>query len=333
MGKAIAKRIGMATWLAAVALLGPPEREARAQAFPANPIELTVPFAAGAAPDAVARALADGMSKLLGQQVVVMNRPGAGGAIGYKYVQSRKPDGYTLVLNSNSVSTAYHAGMMPFDYTAFQPIARVTIELPVLAVQASAPYANLKDVVAYAKQHPGQLRVGNTGVGSHMHLTSDAFFTGQASDVTQVPFPTTSHVTSLLGGHIDAIVTLPGSIAQHTKAGTIKVLGVLGSAREPVFPAVPTANEQGYTFQSDLWRGIAAPKGTPPEVVARLETAIRTTVQSAEFRQQGERFGFLPAYQPTDVFTKTIITEDAVIAKMMAKTATPPAAQSAAQPK
>ena len=304
-------------------LLGLGLQKAQAQSFPANPVELTVPFAAGAAPDAVARSLAEGMSKLLGQQVVVVNRPGAGGAIGYKYVQARKADGYALVLNSNSVSTTYHAGMMPFDYSAFQPIARVTIELPVLAVQASTTQHNLKDIVAYAQQNPGKLRVGNTGVGSHMHLTSDAFFSGQAVEVVQVPFPTTSHITSLLGGHIDAVVTLPGSLAQHVKAGTLRVLGVLGSAREPVFPAIPTANEQGYRFQSDLWRGVAAPKGTPADVVARLEEAIRATVMSPEFRQQGEKFGFLPAFQPVDVFTKTIVTEDAVIARMMAKPGSP----------
>ncbi len=304
--------------------LGIASGNSNAQTFPAAPIELTVPFAAGAAPDAVARSLADGMGKLLGQQVVVMNRPGAGGAIGYKYVQARKADGYSLVLNSNSVSTTYHAGMMPFDYSAFQAIARVTIELPVLAVQASTPQHNLREILAYAQQNPGKLRVGNTGVGSHMHLTSDAFFSGQSVDVVQVPFPTTSHITSLLGGHIDAVVTLPGSLAQHVKAGTLRVLGVLGSAREPVFPAIPTANEQGYRFQSDLWRGVAAPKGTPADVVARLEEAIRATVMSPEFRQQGAKFGFLPAFQSMDVFTKTIITEDAVIAKMMAKPGNPP---------
>ena len=294
-----------------------------AQTFPSNPIELNVPFTAGTAPDAVARALAEGMSKQLGQQVVVVNRPGAGGAIGYKHVQSRKPDGYTLVLNSNSVSTAYYAGMMPFDYSAFQPVARVTIELPVLAVQTGAPLNSLKDIVGYARQNPGKLRVGTTGIGSHMHLTSEAFFNGQTAEVTHVPFPTAGHVTSLLGAHIDAVVTLPGSLAQHVKAGTLKVLGVLASAREPVFPAVPTATEQGYNFQSDLWRGVAAPKGTPPEVIARLEEVIRRTVTSPEFKQYGDRVGFLPAFQPAEVFAKTIVAEDAVIAKMMTKAGIP----------
>jgi tripartite-type tricarboxylate transporter receptor subunit TctC len=292
---------------------------ALAQSFPSKPLELNVPFAAGTAPDAVARALADGMSKELGQQVVVVNRPGAGGAIGYKHVQSRRPDGYSMVLNSNSISTVYYSGLTPFDHTAFDPVARVTLELPVLAVQASSPLNNLKEVLEYTRKNPGAFRVGSSGVGSHMHLTSVAFFGGQSAEVTQVPFPTTGHVPALMGGHIEAVVTLPGTVAANVKSGSIKVLGALSSAREPVFPEVATAKEQGYDFQSDLWRGITVPKGTPPAVIARLEEAVRKTVTSSEFRQMGERMGFLPAFQGSAEFGKTIASEDAQIAKVMAK--------------
>ena len=308
-------------WMRAFALAGFLAAGASAwpQAFPSRPLELNVPFAAGTAPDSVARALAEGMTKDLGQQVVVVNKPGAGGAIGYKYVQSRKPDGYTMVLNSNSISTVYYSGLTPFDHTAFDPVARVTLELPVLVVQSSSPLNNLKDVLAYARQNPGAFRVGSSGVGSHMHLTSVAFFSGQSAEVTQVPFPTTGHVPSLMGGHIEAVVTLPGTVAANVKSGALKVVGALSSAREPVFPDVPTAKEQGYDFQSDLWRGITVPKGTPPAVVARLEEAVRKTVTSPEFRQMGERMGFLPAFQGSAEFGRTIASEDAVIAKVMAK--------------
>jgi tripartite-type tricarboxylate transporter receptor subunit TctC len=152
-----------------------------------------------------------------------------------------------------------------------------------------------------------------------MHLTSVAFFGGQSAEVTQVPFPTTGHVPALMGGHIEAVVTLPGTVAANVKSGSIKVLGALSSAREPVFPEVATAKEQGYDFQSDLWRGITVPKGTPPAVIARLEEAVRKTVTSAEFRQMGERMGFLPAFQGSAEFGKTIASEDAQIAKVMAK--------------
>jgi len=306
--------------VAGLALAGP---AVAAETFPSGPLDLTVPWTAGSAPDAVSRALAEGMSKHLGQQVIVVNRPGAGGAIGYKYVQSRKADGYTLVLSSNSISTAYYAGMMPFTYEAFQHVGRLSIELPVFGVQSSSPLNNLKDLIAFVKQNPGKMRVGHSGIGSHMHLTLAAFCKGQGIEVTQVPFPTSNPVTSLLGGHIDGQVTLPGSLTQHVKAGTVKVLGVLGSMREPAFPSVPTATEQGYKFESDLWRGIAVRKGTPPEVVARLEEALRKTVTSPEFKQYGERIGFLPAFQPGEPLLKMIVAEDVEIAKMMPKPAAP----------
>ncbi|HYF18667.1 MAG TPA: tripartite tricarboxylate transporter substrate binding protein [Ramlibacter sp.] len=282
-------------------------------------IELVVPFVAGQAPDAVARGLAEGMSKLLNQTVVVVNKPGAGGAIGYKHVRGQRPDGSSLVLSSNSISTGFHGGMMDFDYTGFDNIARVTLEYPVLAVRADVPLKDLKEVVAYCRQNPGKLRIGSTSIGSHMHLTSLAFFGDQQVEVTHVPFATSGHVNSLLGGHIDGVVTLPGSISAQVKAGQIRVLGALASSREPVFGDVPTATEQGIKFQSDLWRGIAAPKGTPRDVLARLEDSIRRTVTSPEFKQLGDRVGFQPAFMDSASFTKMVAQEDQVIAALMKK--------------
>lgn len=293
---------------------------ALAQGFPsAKPVELVVPFVAGTAPDAVARGLAEGMGRHLGQSVVVVNKPGAGGAIGYKYVQAARPDGYTVVLNSNSVSTGFHGGLMPFDYNAFQPIGRVTAEFPVVAVRGDSPFNKLSEMLAYAKANPGMYRVGSTSIGSHMHLTSLSFLNDNGVEVTHVPFATSGHVTSLLGGHIDAVVTLPGSVAGQVKAGQLKVLGVLGSTREPVFASVPTALEQGYKYQSDLWRGVAAPKGLPADVAAKLEDAVRKTVASPEFKALGDKVGFLPAFLPADAFGRTIASEDKLIAELMKK--------------
>ena len=291
----------------------------QAQTYPTRPIELIVPFAPGNAPDIVARGLADGLGKQLGQQVIVVNKPGAGGAIGYKYLDSKKPDGYTMALSSNSVSTGFYSGMMSLTHKDFAHVARVCAEYPVLAVRANAPYANLKDLVAYTRKNPGKLRVGSTSVGSHMHLTAAAFFGEQGVDVTLVPYPTGGHVTSLIGGEIDAIVTLTASVSQHAKGGPIKVLGVFASARDPVLPDVATANEQGFNFQSDLWRGIAMPKGTPPAVVARMEEALGKVVNSLEFRQLGEKAGFQPTFLPSEAFSKSVAAEDAIIAKVMTK--------------
>jgi tripartite-type tricarboxylate transporter receptor subunit TctC len=292
---------------------------AHAQTYPSRPIELIVPFAPGNAPDIVARGLAEGLGKQFGQQVVVVNKPGAGGAIGYKYLDSRKPDGYTMALSSNSVSTGFHSGMMPLGHKDFAHVARVCAEYPVLAVRANAPWSNLKDLVAHARRSPGSVRVGSTSIGSHMHLTAAAFFAEQGVDATLVPYPTGGHVTSLIGGEIDAIVTLTASVSQHTRGGPLKVLGVFASARDPVLPDIATANEQGFNFQSDLWRGITMPRGTPPAIVARMEEALGKVVNSPEFRQLGERTGFQPTFLPSEAFTRSVATEDAVIARVMAR--------------
>lgn len=288
-------------------------------AYPSRPVELTILWPAGTAPDVVARALAQGMSQQLGQPVLVINKPGAGGAVAYRYVQQQKPDGYSLVLNSNSISTTFHGGTLPFNYTAFDPVAQVSVELPILVVRADSPFNDLKEMVAFAKAHPEELRIGNSGVGSHIHIVAESFFADQKAPVTHVPFASAFSVTSLLGGHLDASVTLPGSVSAMVKAGKLKVLGVFGTQREPSFPDVKTATEQGFNSQFDMWRGIAAPKGMPPAVMARLEDAVRKTVESPEYKAQGALQGFLPVYQPAAVFGKRIAGDDVVIGEAMTK--------------
>lgn len=288
-------------------------------AYPSRPVELTILWPAGTAPDVVARALAQGMSQQLGQPVLVINKPGAGGAVAYRYVQQQKPDGYSLVLNSNSISTTFHGGTLPFNYTAFDPVAQVSVELPILVVRADSPFNDLKEMVAFARTHPQELRVGNSGVGSHIHIVAESFFADQQAPVTHVPFASAFSVTSLLGGHLDASVTLPGSVSAMVKSGKLKVLGVFGTQREPSFPDVKTATEQGFNSQFDMWRGIAAPKGMPPAVMARLEDAVRKTVDSPEYKAQGALQGFLPVYQPAAVFGKRIASDDVIIGEAMTK--------------
>lgn len=287
--------------------------------YPTKPIELVCMFPAGSSSDIVARLIGDGMGRALHQTIVVTNKPGAGGGIAYKYVQSAKPDGYTLVFNSNSVSTVYYSGMTPFDYHAFDPVARVTIENPVIAVRDDAPWKDLKEFVAAAKANPGTMKVGNSGTGSHTHFSAVAFMAEQNADVIQVPFAASQVVTSLLGGFIDALVQLPSALAPQVAANKIRILGVLASARDPAFPKVPTAAEQGFNYHAELWRGIAVPKGTPPAVIARLEAALKVAVNAPEFKAQGDKIGFVPAFQPSKDFGATIANEDALIGPMMTK--------------
>jgi len=287
-------------------------------AFPQKgTIEITVLFPAGSSADVTARLLADGMARQLGANVLVVNRPGAGGAIGYKYVASQKPDGYALVWNSNSISTTYHSGQLSFDYRAFDPVARVLVESPVLAVRNEAKWKTLPEFIADAKARPNAISVGNSGAGSHTHISSVALFKTAGVEVVDVPFPAAQTMPSLLGGHVDALVQLPATLSGYVKNGNVRLLAALTAARDPALPGVPTAREQGIDVSLDAWRGIAAPRGTPKPVIAMLGTAIRKTVESREFAQAGEKLGVTPAYLPAEEFGALIAKEDATLARLM----------------
>ncbi len=280
-------------------------------------IEITVLFPAGSSADVTARLLADGMAKQLGASVIVVDRPGAGGAIGYRHVAARKPDGYSLVWSSNSISTAYHSGLLAFDYRAFDPVARVLVEAPVVAVRSESKWKTLGDLIADARSRPYGISVGNSGAGSHTHISSVALFKAAGVEVLDVPFPAAQTVPSLLGGHVDALVQLPAALSSHVKNGTVRLVAALTSKRDPALPDVPTAQEQGFDVSLEAWRGIAAPRGAPKTVVAALEAAIRRTVESPGFASASQKLGVTPAYMPAEEFGALIAGEDATLARLM----------------
>jgi tripartite-type tricarboxylate transporter receptor subunit TctC len=280
-------------------------------------VEMTVLFPAGTSADVTARMLAQGMTKHLGANVVVVNRPGAAGAIGYRYVAAQKPDGYSIVWNSNSISTAYHSGQLAFDYKAFDPVARVLVESPVLVVRSDAPWKTLADLIKDAKSRPGKITVANSGAGSHTHITSVALFQKAGVNVLDVPYGAAQVIPNLLGGHVDAMVQLPGAVAGHVQSGTVRILATVTQKRDPLLPDAPTAQEQGVDVALEAWRGIAVPKGTPRAAIATLERAIRATAESAEFAQQSEKLSVKPAFLPAQEFGEAIAREDAQTARIM----------------
>lgn len=291
---------------------------AHAQEFPQkSPLEITCLFPAGSSADVTARMLAEGMAGPLGQKVLVVNRPGAGGAIGYKHVAAQKPDGYSLVWNSNSISTTYHSGQMPFDYKAFDPVARVLVESVVVAVKADARWKDLKQFMDEVKSKGKEISVGHSGIGSHTHLSLAALMHAAGAQANEVPFGASQVIPSLLGGHVDAVVQFPGALAGPVKQGQVRLLAALTTARDAAFPSVPTAKELGYDVALDAWRGIAVPHGTPKAVIARLESAIRITAESAEFRKQSEHLGVRPAFLPAAEFGELIARDDRAIARQM----------------
>jgi tripartite-type tricarboxylate transporter receptor subunit TctC len=285
--------------------------------FPGKPIEMTVPFGAGNAADVTARHLADGMSKNLSVPIPVVNRTGGGGAVAFTHVAQQKPDGYTLGYITSSVSTNFYSGILSFDHTAFAPVARVTIETPVLVVRADAPWRTVGEMVEEAKKNPGKFRIGNSGTGTHTHLAASALFLGAGATVIDVPFGEGQAAVNLLAGRVEGVVQLPPALIAHIKSGSFRVLAALGAKRDRIFPDTPTATEAGFPVALDLWRGIVVPKDTPPDVIKRLEDAIQVAVASPQFQEAGEKIGFLPAFLTAKDFGQLIDADDRKLASVM----------------
>jgi tripartite-type tricarboxylate transporter receptor subunit TctC len=281
-------------------------------------IEMTVLFPAGSSADVTARLLADGMARQLGATIVVVDRPGAGGALGYRYVAGQKPDGHALVWNSNSISTTYYSGALSFTYRELAPVAKVLIESPVVAVRGDAPWKTLGELITAAKARPKAVTVANSGTGSHTHISSVALFKAAGVDVVDVPFGAAQLVPALLGGQVDTAVQLPAALASYAKSGQVRLLASLTAKRDSAFPDVPTARELGLDVALEAWRGIAVPKNTPAPVIAQLERVIRATVMSSEFTEGCERLGAHPAFASSQEFAQVIADEDDKLAALMA---------------
>jgi tripartite-type tricarboxylate transporter receptor subunit TctC len=310
---------GVAFLMMGVAAFAQQQPSSSARPYPAGrAIEMTVMFGAGSAADVTARYLADGMSKILNVPVPVVNRTGGGGAIGYNHLKQQKPDGHSIIWNSNSISTTYHSGTLPFDYTEFDAIARVSVETPALAVRADAPWKTLAELIVFAKQNPSKVRVGNSGTGSHTHFSAAALFALGGAKAIDVPFGEGQAMVNLLGGRIEAVVQMPAALVAQVKSGDLRVLTVMGPKRDPIFPDVPTASELNFPLSFDLWRGIATPKETPKPVIAKLEDAIKRTVESKAFKDAGVAVGFTPAFLPANEFQKVIAGDDTRLAQVMA---------------
>ncbi|MDZ5698309.1 tripartite tricarboxylate transporter substrate binding protein [Chelativorans sp. M5D2P16] len=287
--------------------------------YPEKPVEMTVLF--GGTANTIAQLLTELMSEELGNPVVPVSRPGGGGAIGYAHVQSTRPDGYNIVWNSNSINTAHHLGNLPFGYDAFTPIARVSVEVPVLAVNKDKNWENLDDMVAAVKESGKPINVGISGKGSFTHLTSVALFDamGIADKVNYISYGDGKAPVELLAGRIDAAIQWPGQFVSYVESGDVVVLASTGSEKVEVIPGLKTAQEQGYDIDIAMWRGLAAPTGTPPAVVEKLEAAAQAAVKTEAFQKASQTIGFKPAFLGNEEFGELIAHDDAFYADLLEK--------------
>jgi tripartite-type tricarboxylate transporter receptor subunit TctC len=276
--------------------------------YPSRPITLVVPFPAGGSVDLTARAIAAPLEKILGQPIVIQNRGGAAGAIGTRAVAVADPDGYTLMASTTQVSVLPPVdevfGRKPaFAREDFQPLARLSADPVLLAVNAQRPWKSFKELVEDAKKHPGTINYSHGGLYGATHLPVEMVLQAAGAKMQQIPTQGGGPaMTAALGNHVALLVAHPGVLKPHADAGTMRVLANLGDKRIAAFPDVPTMKELGYDVEYYLWQGLFAPAKTPEPVLKVLREAIAKAVETQDFKTALERAGSDPAYQDTQTF-------------------------------
>jgi tripartite-type tricarboxylate transporter receptor subunit TctC len=288
--KTVATSLTRRQALRACALTALPAWATAQTRFPDHPITLIVPFGPGGIADLTARAVSEVMGKSLGQTIVVDNRPSAGSIVASAAVAAARPDGHTLLLmsNGNAVSVGLFK-KLPYDTVkAFAPISTLGFFDLGIFVSASSRFGSLRDAVAFAKANPGKLNVGTIAVGSTQQLAAKLFETVAGVDVLVVPYKGTPAVlTALRAGEVDLAFEIVGPMLPQVSAGVVKALAVTGSQRNAGLPEVPTVQQAGIAgYDVASWNAVAAPAGTPADVVARLNRAAREAVASPAVQAQ-----------------------------------------------
>lgn len=264
---------------------------AQAQPFPSKPITIVVPFSAGGTLDAVTRLVASKVAENVGQPVVVENRTGAQGLIGFQSVAKSPPDGYTLVTIANSfaVNPAVRSDL-PYDTVRdFAPLTSLGITPHVLAVHPSLPVSTVRDLVALARQKPDTLTYGTLGEGSYSHLVGKMFEKAAGGiRLVQVPFRGSApSIVAVLGDQITMVFGNLPEIVPHMKSGKLKALAISATARSPLIPDLPTMTEAGFAgFHSESWYGLVAPAGTPPDVLHRLQREVARALTLPDVKER-----------------------------------------------
>ena len=268
-------------WWTAALLVAGSGTSVSAQTYPTRFVKLIVPFGAAGSADVVGRVLAKAVGEQWGQQIVVVNKPGADADLGAETVARAAPDGYTLLITTQVIAVNESLRPnRPYKITDLQPVMLVAATQATLAVPATLPVKSVAELVALAKAEPGKLDFGSTGVGTTGHLTMELFRLATGIDVVHIPFRNIGQqMTDLIAGRIAmATPTVPGAIP-HVRGGRIRALAVTGAKRSPTFPDVPTMQEAGVAgYEATTWFGVFAPGGTPAATVATIHAAFKAAV-------------------------------------------------------
>jgi len=301
-----------AAWLALAAIVaGAPSR---ADDYPQGPIRIVVSFGAGGGADIIGRILAQSMQEKLGQPVVIENRPGAAGTIGNEVVARAEKDGYTLgIMTAGQIIAATMNKQLRYDtLTAFDPIAQVATASLMLVTRPDFPAANVKELVAYAKANPSKVVFASPGFGATQHMAAELFKQTAGVNMLHVPFRSSPEaITALLGKQVDVLFDTISALLPQVQGGQLKALAVTGAERFPAVPDLPTALESGLVPGYDVttWYGVFAPRGTPPEIIAKLNKALNDSLGEAAVRERLVKAGVVVKGSTPQAFGKFMADE------------------------
>jgi len=308
------RRLWGAAALAALTALTIP-MGASAQAFPTKPITLVVPNPPGGLVDTSARLLAEPLARVIGQSVVVDNKPGASGNLAYQTVARAPKDGHTLLVSYSGYHIANPILMdkLPWELKDLTPVGLITVATNVIAVHPSVPANTLKEFIAYAKQHPGKLNYASQGNGSVSHIGTEIFKLQTGVSMVHVPYKGSGQaIADVLGGQVELFITTPPSVMQHVQSGKLKALAVTGKTRHPGMPNVPTVAEAGLAnFELESWVALYAPAGTPPAVLQKLSADVKRSMELPETKQRADAAGIEVRYLSPAETSKVLERETA----------------------
>ena len=305
---------------AGAAALPAVSRLARAQSYPSRPVHWIVSFSAGGANDTVARIIGQYLSDHLGQQFIIENRVGAGGNVGMESALSSAPDGYTIAfVGPNNAISATLYEKLPFDFIRDSvPVAGTMRLTNVMVVNPAVPANNVAEFIAYAKANPGKINFASGGVGTSPHLSGELFKAMTGVNLVHVPYRGGAPaLTDLLAGQVQVLFdNLPGPIG-HIRTGKVRALGVTASKRVDSIPDVPTIGETVPGYEATVWYGIAAPKGTPPEIVEKLNQAVNVVLANPKLQIRLAELGGEPMPMTPAEFGKLVADETEKWAKVV----------------
>ncbi len=311
------RRMALLT-LATLALAAP--GAGQAQSFPSKPITIVVPYPAGGTTDTLARVMQEPLQKLLGQTIIIENRPGASAIVGTKLVANAPPDGYTLLMPNNALAITPHVSKEGgWTIKDFAPISMISLQPMVLISNPILPAHNVAQLIDYAKANPGKVEFATSGPASFGHLATELFMRQAGIQMTHIPYKGTAPIAqALLTGEVKVLLsTTTSQMNQYVKEGRLRMIGVASAEPSPLAPGAEPIMKTLKDYQAEVWFGLLAPAGTPKAVITRLNEAVVKVLQMPEMKGKFEMSGAAPAPSTPEQFAARIADENASWSKVV----------------